>query len=33
MAIQFNTEFFKTFGKSFLPGELGVEILEVGRAR
>ncbi|HXL67977.1 MAG TPA: PaaI family thioesterase [Xanthobacteraceae bacterium] len=31
MAIQFNTEFFKTFGKSFLPGELGVEILEVGK--
>ncbi|HEV2000456.1 MAG TPA: PaaI family thioesterase [Xanthobacteraceae bacterium] len=31
MAFQFNTEFFKTFGKSFLPGELGVEILEVGK--
>jgi 1,4-dihydroxy-2-naphthoyl-CoA hydrolase len=31
MAIQFNTEFLNTFGKSFLPGELGVEILEVSK--
>jgi uncharacterized protein (TIGR00369 family) len=30
MAIPFTAEFFKTFGKGFLPGELGVEILEIG---
>jgi 1,4-dihydroxy-2-naphthoyl-CoA hydrolase len=30
MAIQFNAEFFKKFAVGFLPGELGVEILEVG---
>jgi uncharacterized protein (TIGR00369 family) len=31
MAIEVSPEFFKTFGKSFLPGELGVEILEAGK--
>src|SRR6202162_3530207 len=31
MAIQFNAEFFKKFAAGFLPGELGVEILEVGK--
>jgi uncharacterized protein (TIGR00369 family) len=31
MAIQFNAEFFKKFAVGFLPGELGVEILEVGK--
>lgn len=31
MAIEFNVEFFKKFAVGFLPGELGVEILEVGK--
>jgi uncharacterized protein (TIGR00369 family) len=31
MAIEFNVEFFKKFAVGYLPGELGVEILEVGK--
>lgn len=31
MAIEFNVEFFKKFAVGFLPGKLGVEILEVGK--
>ena len=31
MAIQFSAEFFKKFAVGFLPGKLGVEILEVGK--